>query len=83
MSPTDRAATPPAIAKQLVVHVGKVLGWIQSGELRAINLGNGMRPRWRIMPEDLKAFLERRAAQPALKATRRRRKVDPAVTEYF
>lgn len=83
MPHTDRATTPPAISKQLVVHVGKVLGWIQSGELRALNVGNGNRPRWRIMPDDLQAFLDRRAAQPAAKTTRRRRKPDPAVTEYF
>ena len=77
------AITPPVLAKRLGVGVHKVLRWIASGQLRAINVGDGTRPRWRIMADDLQAFLERRAAQPAVKATRRRRKVDAAVTEYF
>ena len=81
--PIDRASTPPVVARQLGVDSHKVLRWIASGQLRAVNVGDGSRPRWRIMPDDLQAFLERRAAQPAVKATRRRRKVDAAVTEYF
>ena len=82
--PTDRASTPPVVAKLLAVDVHRVLAWIRSGALRAVNVGDGpLRPRWRIMPDDLDAFLARRAAQPATKATRRRRKVDPGVIEYF
>ena len=81
--PTNIAQTPPAVARQLGVDSHKVLGWIASGQLRAINVGGGSRPRWRIMSDDLQAFLDGRAARPAVKATRRRRKVDAAVTEYF
>lgn len=36
--PIDRASTPPVIAKLLACNVHKVLGWIASGQLRAINL---------------------------------------------
>ena len=78
-----RAITPPALAQRLGVNVHKVLGWIARGELRAVNAGDGSRPRWRIMPDDLEQFLARRAAQPTVKATRRRRKADPAVIEFF
>ena len=81
--PTDRASTPPVVARQLGVDAHKVLRWIASGELRAVNVGDGTRPRWRIMADDLRAFLDRRAAQPAAKQARRRRKVDPAVIEFF
>ncbi len=80
--PTDRAITPPALARRLGVNTHKVLAWIARGELRAINLGDGSRPRWRILPADLEAFLDRRTAQPMAKATRRR-KADPAVIEFF
>ncbi len=80
--PSNIAQTPPAVARQLGVDAHKVLRWIASGQLQAINVGDGTRPRWRIMSDDLQAFLDRRAAQPATKATRRR-KVDPAVIEFF
>lgn len=81
--PTSRAITPPALSKQLVVHVSKILGWIRSGELRAVNLGNGSRPRWRILPDDLEQFLARRAAQPTTPVRRAKRKKLENVTEYF
>ena len=77
------AISPPVLAKRLGVNVHKILNWIRTGEIRACNLGDGSRPRWRIMPDDLRAFLDRRAAQPAAKQARRRRKVDPAVIEFF
>lgn len=85
MPHVDRAKAPPAIAKHYAVGVGTVLGWIHSGELAAINVGSGpKRPRWRIMPEALEAFERRRASQPpAPKSSRRRRKADPSVIEYF
>lgn len=81
--PTDRAYTPPSAARLLAVNVHKILAWIASGEIRASNLGNGSRPRWRIMPDDLQAFLDRRAAQPTTPAPRRRRKKPENITEYF
>ncbi len=82
--PTGRSYTPPLAAKLLVVNVGKILDWIANGELRASNVGNGSRPRWRIMPDDLQAFLDRRAAKPpTAKSTRRRRKQPAGVIEFF
>jgi hypothetical protein len=73
---TSTALSPPALAKQLVVDTHKVLDWIKSGELRAINVASTTtgRPRWRIMPADLDLFLLRRSAQPDVKPTRLRRK---------
>ncbi|MSU77461.1 MAG: DNA-binding protein [Gemmataceae bacterium] len=81
--PNNIAQTPPAVARRLGVNVHKILGWIRTGELRAVNLGDGTRPRWRIMSDDLQAFLEGRAAQPATPVRRAKRKKLEGVTEYF
>ena len=81
-----KTVTPPEAARELGVHPDKITYWIASGELRASNLArdaNGRKPRYRIMREDLEAFLASRAVPgPAPKATRRRRKAQD-VTEYF
>jgi hypothetical protein len=56
--------TPGEIAKACRVGVNKVLSWIRSGELRALNLAanaNGERPRWRVPAEEWEAFQARRA----------------------
>lgn len=64
--PADTASlTPKAVAARLGVGVGKVLGWIRRGQLRALDVasepGPGKRHRWRITPADLAAFEEQRA----------------------
>lgn len=78
--------TPPEIAARLRVKPEKILAWIRSGALKAINVAGrlGGRPRWRILPEDLTAFLDsRRATPPApLKLARQRRRPTPERT-YF
>jgi excisionase family DNA binding protein len=69
------ALTPPQLARQLRVDVHTVLGWIRTGELRAINVGSrGKRPRWRLDPADVAVFEQRRAAQPEARPQRRRAK---------
>jgi excisionase family DNA binding protein len=78
--------SPPQIAKPLGIDPGKVRGWIDSGELRAVNVATnrGGRPRWRISLEELDAFLLRRQSQAASPTTRRRRRRKrEGVTEYF
>jgi len=49
-SVTPEYLTPPQVAKLLAVKHDKILSWIRTGELRAINLAarQGGRPRWRI-----------------------------------
>lgn len=75
--------TPPAVAHQLRVKADRVIGWIRSGQLHAVNVGDGaIRPRWRISPAALDTFLAGRAAAPPITRTARRRK-DPGVTEFF
>ena len=74
----------PQLAEQLGVDPCKISSWIQSGELLAFNIATrvGGRPRWRIAPEDLAEFLQRRrASAPRLPRQRRRRSED--VIEFF
>jgi hypothetical protein len=67
------------------VTVHTVLGWIHSGELRAINVGRrpGTRkPRWRITQAALDAFEALRT--PNAPAPRVRRQKQPAgVIEFY
>lgn len=87
---TDASApylTPPEIAKRLRVSNQKVLGWIRRAELKAVNVGNGFRPRYRISPENFALFLASREVQPPAPTVRRRRRMpeggplDPALGE--
>ena len=67
---TDTPLTVPEVAKFLRVSPDKVLSWIRSGRLRGYNIAeleNG-RPKYRVNPEDLQAFMQRRAiTQPVRK----------------
>lgn len=71
-------------AKRLGVAPGKVLGWIASGELPAIDTSaaRNQRPRWRIDPTDGEQFLAARRSAPAAKPVRNRRKL-ANVTQYI
>lgn len=75
--------TPPQVAKQLGVDPATVIGWIRSGQLKASNLGKGdLRPRYRVQPGDLDAFLKKR--QPALRPSRKPRNDKASdVIEFF
>lgn len=76
--------TPPRVARFLGVHVDKVRGWIATGELKATNLGNKTRPRWRLSSDAIESFLAARSNQTPPKATRRRRrKPDGNVIQFF
>lgn len=50
--------TPPQVARLLKVNPDKVLTWIRSGKLHAVNVTvkPGGRPRYRIAMSDLEAF---------------------------
>lgn len=80
---------PADVAKRYGVAVQKVLAWIASGELRAVNVATsarGARPRWSIQPDDLDAFEATRRTQPApAKPPRRKRNdsIDPRVAEMI
>jgi hypothetical protein len=77
-------STPPEVADELRVDPAKVLGWIRSGQLRAVNVGDGARrPRYRISGADLQVFLAARSAGPAPRVSRIRRRQPQGVTEFF
>lgn len=75
--PSEPYLTPPEIAKLLRVAPDKVLGWIRRAELRAVNVGNGTRPRYRVSREALDAFLQAREVQPPPPRQVRRRREQP------
>lgn len=79
-----RYLSPPAVACRYGCKPEKILAFIASGELRAVNLATrpGGRPRWKISEADLLAFEARRSARPPAPRARRNRK-DPAVIEFF
>ena len=82
----DRHLPPPAVANRLGVAEETVRGWITSGELRAANLARRgcARPRYRVDPADLEAFLAARrpGAPPAARSARRRAKESGIIAFY-
>jgi hypothetical protein len=77
--------TPPQLARRLRVSPDKVLTWIKSGELRAVNVATNPkgRPRFVIDPNDVEAFEARRSVHKKPPATRRRRQASDDVIEFF
>ena len=84
---TRRTHTVANLADRYAVTQHTVLGWIKSGELKAINVARrpGGRPSWRITSESLEAFEAARTPTPEPKAqTRRRRQQRPSDwIEYY
>jgi hypothetical protein len=82
-----RSVTPPALAKELGVAVEKVLHWIRTKQIEAINVSTDptMRARWVISREAIDAFFARRAntAIPSPEPVRRPRRQQQDITEYF
>jgi excisionase family DNA binding protein len=63
-----------------------VLAWIRSGELRAVNVGRSAatkKPRWRITQEALTKWEALRAPTPPLPRTRRKKRADTGVIEFY
>ena len=68
--------TPPQLARQWGIAHDKVMAYIRSGELRAINAatpGRNQRPRFLIDLADLADFERRREVCPTPAPARRRR----------
>ena len=65
---------PPAIARELHIRASKTIRWIESGDLPAINLSDGSRPRYLVRREDLDEFLRRRQVKPPPPPARRQRR---------
>jgi excisionase family DNA binding protein len=81
-----RKLTPPEVARRYGVSHDKVLSWIRSGELRAVNITTtlGGRPRYVIDEVDLAAFEARRAVGTTVPANgKRRKRIAEGVIEFF
>ena len=78
----DGYVSPPEYARRLGVKPDKVLAWINTGELRAVNTATfrGARPRWRIPPDSIIAFENSRAAKSPVKGRRRQREKPPSAS---
>ena len=87
MTASRTKLTPPELGKQWGISPDKIVGFIRSGELPAIDISTNRdspRPRYLIDRADIQAFEAARAVvPPAPKIKRRRRRRDPAVKEYF
>ena len=73
----DRRFSVKELAERYVCSQEKVLDWIATHQLRAVNIARkakGIKPRWRVSEADLLAFEEARASTPAPQPQRRRRK---------
>ena len=77
--------TPPQVAEQLAVDSDKIHSWIKRGELEAWNLAldAGGRPRYRISPEALHRFLERRKSPSPPPSRHQKRKCPAGVIDYY
>jgi hypothetical protein len=76
--------TPPAAADLLGVSPEKVIAFILRGELHAVNLSLGTRPRWRIAIEALEEFCKSRSNSASVAPKRVKPKFVPTPTkEWF
>ncbi len=81
-----RKLTPPLLAKRWGVNADKVLAFIHSGELRAVDVAaiGSSRPRYVIDEQDVAAFEARRANTTNAKPQQKRRgKNSRDIAEFF
>lgn len=73
-SNTAAYLTVPEVAGLLRCRESKILSWIRTGKLAAINVSETSRPRYRVARSSLDAFLESRAVSPEPPSSRRPRR---------
>lgn len=85
MAKTNTKFTPPQLARLWGIGYDKVVAWIRSGELRAINAATtpGGRPRYLIDEADIKSFELRRAVSPPPPPQPRKRRHTDDFKRYF
>lgn len=74
-APEANLLTPPQVAQRYGVSPDTVRAWIASGDLRAVNVGKGKRPRYRVPGEAMKELDAKRLPRvvPLSSPPRRRR----------
>jgi len=75
--------TPPQVARQLGTDCNRVLLWIRSGALKAFNLSEGNRARWKISPADLETFLESKSNRATAEPPKRARRTLPKASRQW
>jgi excisionase family DNA binding protein len=81
---TSEYYTAAEVACLLRVDVRKVLYWLNSGRLRGVNVGAGLRrATWRVRRSDLQSFEESRLNTPAPRPVRARRRTEDNYTKFF
>jgi hypothetical protein len=86
MANRPKKFTPPQLARIYGVSPDKVLVWIRSGELRAINVASKPdgRPRYLIDESDISEFEKRRAAVRTERTPRSRKGGKKTnITKYY
>lgn len=78
----SRCLTLKKVARYLGVGVTRVRGYLERGELEAINLGNRFRPVLRVTPEALAAFERRQRASSEPEPLPRRSKRTDIIDFY-
>ncbi|MDZ4779036.1 MAG: hypothetical protein SGJ19_02140 [Planctomycetia bacterium] len=74
LPPEGLYLTPAQLAHRWRTNTSKVIRFIATGELRAINMAtnrSGSRPRWRITPQAVETFELSRTSGPVSPAPRR------------
>ena len=81
--PASRGRTTAEVASYYRVGVGKVLAWIRSGQLVAVNTASTLcgRPRWIVTPQALADFEARRQSGPPPQPSRRSKRT--AWIDYY
>lgn len=77
--------TPPAIARRFGITHEKVMHWIKSGQLKAVNIATRPtgRPRYVVAETELQAFENRRASVPMTPIPRKRKETAHVGREWF
>lgn len=74
------ALTPKQVAQRYGVSTATVVHWINTEQLKSINVGRSLRklkPRWKIFPEQLAEFeLHRQSGSTPAPPARRKRQAD-------
>jgi hypothetical protein len=78
----EKCWTPPRLGRRWCCDPGTIIAMLKRGELHGFVVGKGRRrPRWRITPEAVAAFEQRRLATPTPAKRRRARQAN--VVQYF
>jgi hypothetical protein len=77
--------TPPELARKYRVAVEKILGFIATGQLRALDVSSrtSSRPRWRITAAAIAEFEAAHSSKRPPAPTKRRRGNSSEVTPFF